>query len=67
VAGAAGEISDYVDIHTAAKWLGVSFATLRRRMDHRQIPFYRFGGRILFRISEINEHLNRNCRVNPKV
>jgi predicted DNA-binding protein (UPF0251 family) len=47
--------------HTAAKILGVSYQTLKRTLRGR-VPYYKIGGRILYRVGELETFL-KGCRV----
>jgi excisionase family DNA binding protein len=57
---------DFLNIDLAAARFGVTVRTLRNWRARRLIPFYKIGHSIRFRAAEIDEHLQRNCRVAPK-
>jgi excisionase family DNA binding protein len=38
-----------------AKYLGIAGITIRKKVMHRQIPYYKIGGAVRFRMSEIRE------------
>ena len=52
----AGEI---LDVAAVAEWLGVSQGTIRARVARQQIPYRKWGGRIIFRRSEVEEYFKQ--------
>ncbi len=46
---------------TAAKLLGVSYQTLKRTLRGR-VPYYKVGGKILYRVGELETFL-KTCRI----
>lgn len=53
-------------VEDVAKYLGVSVVTARNYMYHREMPFIKFGGRVRYRQSDIDEWLLSNKRVYKK-
>ena len=49
-----GEI---LDVAAVADWLGVPQGMIRARVARQQIPYRKWGGRILFRRSEVIRYL----------
>ncbi len=46
-----------LDVPAAAEFLGVSEKALRARIARGQVPFKRWGGRLVFRRQELSEYL----------
>ena len=51
-----GEI---LDVAAVAEWLGVSSDTIRARVARQQIPYRKWGKRIIFRRSEVDEYFKQ--------
>ena len=51
-----GEI---LDVAAVAEWLGVSQDTIRARVARQQIPYRKWGKRIIFRRSEVDEYFKQ--------
>lgn len=60
-------MSEYVDIHAAARHLKVNESWLYRQCRKGTIPFFKIGKYLRFDISSLNRHLNENCRRGPQV
>lgn len=56
--------SGYLKLKEAAEYLRVSKSTLYKRTMRRSIPFYRFGGKILFKPDDLDEFIKRS-RMEP--
>ena len=52
----AGEL---LDVGALADWLGISDDMVRSRVTRRQLPFKRWGGRIVFLRSQVTEFFDK--------
>ena len=48
----------YLSVKEAARYLTVSERNLRERIASREIPFVRFGSRVLFRIVDLDRYVD---------
>lgn len=56
-------LEEWQTINEVSKHLKQSISTIRKLVDQREIPFRRFKGNnstLLFKLSEIDEHLNKS-------
>ena len=51
-----GEI---LDVAAVAEWLGVPQGMIRARVARQQIPYRKWGGRIIFRSSEVDQYFKQ--------
>jgi excisionase family DNA binding protein len=50
-----------LDAHGACEFLGgISIATIRKWCSQRSIPFIKLRARVLFRVSDLEQHLEKN-------
>jgi hypothetical protein len=58
-----------LDVTNGAKWVGCTEATMWARVDRHQIPFHRWGGRIIFIRAELIEFFTKldGCSVDEAV
>lgn len=55
--------SKFVDEKKVSQLTGIALSTLRQdRFHRRRLPFYKFGGRVLYKLDEVLAYLN-NCRI----
>lgn len=52
-----------LDKRGMAKWFGCSVRTVEGLMAKKELPFIRLGGRVLFDLNVVSEHLARRCKV----
>jgi len=52
--------TDWLDIQDACQVLKISKRTLQSYRDNGILPFSQIGGKIYFRATDIEEHLNRH-------
>jgi hypothetical protein len=50
---------ELIDIASASQLLGCSQKSLRARVARRIVPFRRFGGRIVFRLTELEQFIEQ--------
>jgi hypothetical protein len=50
---------EVMDVATAAAWLGVKDKCVRARVARRQLPYRRWGGRVVFLKAELLAYLGR--------
>ena len=62
-AASPGDFEEPVDVKTAARFLGVSPSLVYAYVERKQIPHYRMGRAVRFRLSELEAWL-RQFRVN---
>ncbi len=57
----------YMTISEAAKYSGLSKWTLYRLSSRREIPIFKIGSRVLFKIDEFDKWIQKfKCRLNTK-
>jgi excisionase family DNA binding protein len=56
------ENAEFIDIHEAAKWLGVPFSSLREYVSRGLLPSYKLGRHRLFRKHELLEALRQSTK-----
>ena len=54
--------SAYVDIHDLAIYTGLAESTLYKKVAGKEIPFYKVGKKVLFKLAEVDKWL-LGCRV----
>lgn len=54
------------NLKETAKHLKVSERTLRNYVARRLIPFYRIGRSLRFNTAEIDQYIERNCKILPR-
>lgn len=50
-------MSEVLDVRGAADLLGCTPKAIRKRVERRMIPFRRWGGRLLFRTTELESFI----------
>jgi excisionase family DNA binding protein len=55
---AAEDVAAWLTIAQAARYLGISEKTIRRRIDARDIPVFRDGGIIRIKRSDLDRYIN---------
>lgn len=56
---------DWLITSEACELLRISESTLRKKVMNRTIPFYKFGGKILFKADELQNFI-KSCKVEVK-
>lgn len=52
----------YLNVRQLAQLLNISIPTVYRKIETREVPFYRIGGVIRFNLEEIKSYLKK-CRI----
>jgi len=50
----------FVNLKELASLLGISEPTVRRLVDGRAIPFYKFGGCLRFNQNDVRQYIEKN-------
>jgi excisionase family DNA binding protein len=50
----------YLTVKQLAQMLGISLANAYRKMEMRDIPFYRIGRVVRFKLEDVEEYLEKN-------
>lgn len=57
---------DIIDAKQVAQMLKVSYRTVMRLAEQKEIPGFRVGGQRRFRVSDIEAYINRQIRGNAE-
>lgn len=55
-------MEDYVGVKTMAAHLGVAKSYVYKLISERRLPYYRVGGRFLFKVSEVDLAMQKEMR-----
>ena len=53
---------DFIDVKTLKGHLGVGKSFIYKMITERRIPYYKMGGKFLFKLSEVDTTLEKEMR-----
>lgn len=59
-------VEEFIGKREAGRRLSLRPRTIDDWMKRGLLPYYKVGRSVRFKWSEVEQHLGRNCRVNPK-